>query len=385
MVRYEWDLDGNGSFETDSGSSPTTSRSYSTPGPVDTRLRVTDDDGGTDTATRTIHVGTTPPTASFTVAPNPAQTGETVSFNGSGSSDPDGSVVRYEWDLDGNGSFETDTGATPTTTHAYASTGNVDVRLRVTDDDGATAQTTRTVTIEGGGLTYSQVILATPGLTSYWRLDETSGAVFADSKGGRHATAHGPTGGAPGALLGSGDQNPGASFDGVDDYADAAVDLSATPRVTVEFWLKWNAFTSNDDLALEFTPNFNGNDGGILVDPNAPEEGGRFAVAIGRGASRNNAYFVRPSGGQWHHYAFVLDTTLPAGQQVKPYVDGQPVSYVKTVSGTGAGNFANSTLYFMSRGGAGLFGGGTLDELAIYERALPDASVLDHYTRGSGP
>ena len=34
---------------------------------------------------------------------------------------------------------------------------------------------------------------------------------------------------------------------------------------------------------MEFTPNFNANPGGFLVDPNAPEQGGKFAVGIGSG------------------------------------------------------------------------------------------------------
>ena len=51
--------------------------------------------------------GPQPPTASFTVTPNPAQTGQTVTFNGSASSDPDGPITKYEWDLDGDGTYET--------------------------------------------------------------------------------------------------------------------------------------------------------------------------------------------------------------------------------------------------------------------------------------
>ena len=95
--------------------------------------------------------------------------------------------------------------------------------------------------------------------------------------------------------------------------------------------------------------------------------------------SRNNAFFARPSAGAWHHYAFVLDTTAPAATQITPYVDGKAVTYTKMDSGTGAGNFANSVLNFMSRGGLGLFGRGALDEVAIYDRALSPASIAEHY------
>ncbi len=62
-----------------------------------------------------------------------------------------------------------------------------------------------------------------------------------------------------------------------------------------------------------------------------------------------------------------------------PYVDGAPVAYTKLSSGTGAGNFANSTLYFMSRAGSSLFGAGSLDEVAIYNRALSAAEIAAHF------
>ena len=121
---------------------------------------------------------------------------------------------------------------------------------------------------------------------------------------------------------------------------------------------------------MEFTDNFNQNGGGFLIDPNAPQQGGSFGVALGMAGSRNNAFFARPSAGAWHHYAFVFDTTAPAATQIIPYVDGKAVTYTKMDSGTGAGNFANSALNFMSRAGLGLFGRGALDEVAIYDRAL---------------
>ena len=55
--------------------------------------------------------------------PQSAQTGQSVTFDGSGSTDLDGTIAKYEWDLDGNGTYETDTGTTPTVTTTYASHG----------------------------------------------------------------------------------------------------------------------------------------------------------------------------------------------------------------------------------------------------------------------
>jgi len=146
IIRHEWDLDGNGSYETDTGVRPVTALSYATSGVRTIKLRVTDSQGYVAETTRQLSV-TNQPSASFTVSPIPALAGQTVSFNGSASSDLDGTIVRYQWDLDGDGSFETDTGATPTTSRSYPSPGALTVRLRVTDNLGATAETTRPLSI----------------------------------------------------------------------------------------------------------------------------------------------------------------------------------------------------------------------------------------------
>jgi len=87
------------------------------------------------------------PTASFTANPNPAQVGETVTFDASASHDNDSvgcdpnattqhCITRYFWSF-GDGATQTATG--PTTSHAYASAGTYRVALTVTDDDDQTA------------------------------------------------------------------------------------------------------------------------------------------------------------------------------------------------------------------------------------------------------
>jgi len=382
IVKYEWDLDGNGSFETDTGTSPTLSKPYPNPEEVSVRLRITDSGGATDQAVRLLVVssgapGNKAPQAAFTISPNPAPVESAVTFNGAGSSDPDGSVVKYEWDLDGNGSYETSTGSSPTASRPYPSEGNRQVGLRVTDNSGGTATVSHAL-IVGHGSTYSSEVLGTSGLRDYWRLGEKTGTSFADPVGNHPATGQGGFGlGATGAI--EGDLDTAATFDGATGAASTALDLSATSQLTIEFWLNWAAYGNDDDLAFEYTPNFNNNDGGFLIDPNAGEMGGKFGVGIGRGETRNNAYFTRPSAGAWHHYAIVFNTAAPAAQQITPYVDGKAVPFEKLNSGIGAGNFAKSTLYFMSRAGSGLFGKGSLDEVSLYNRTLSAAEIGAHY------
>jgi PKD repeat protein len=375
VAKYEWDLDGNGTYETNTGTTSSTSRSYAAVATLTIGLRVTDSNGATATTTRSLTVTNRAPTASFTATPATPLVNQTVSYSASGSTDPDGTVAKYEWDLDGNGTYETNTGTTATTSRSYTPAGDRTIGLRVTDNLGATATTTRTVSVRGS---YENAVRSTAGLIDYWRLGETSGTSLTDAIGARTATTSGgPTLGATGNL--TLDPNTAVSFDGSNDDAAASVNLSGTSKVTIEFWMKWTTFANNDDLALEFTANNTNNNGAFVINPNSTTSGDRFEVAIGRNGSRNNAYFTRPSAGVWHHYAIVLNTTATASQQILPYVDGQPVSIVKGLSGTGAGNFANSTLNFMSRNGAQLFGAGTLDEVAIYNQALTATQIAQHF------
>jgi PKD repeat protein len=140
ITRYEWDLDGDGSYETDTGATPSATRAagYATSGFHAVNLRVTDNCGLPDTEGGGVVVSNTAPTASFTVTPNPAAIGATVTFNGTASSDPGGAIAKYEWDLDGDGTFETDTGTDATTEKAYTVGKSYFVKLRVTDGNGAT-------------------------------------------------------------------------------------------------------------------------------------------------------------------------------------------------------------------------------------------------------
>ncbi|MEF8855094.1 MAG: PKD domain-containing protein, partial [Haloarculaceae archaeon] len=88
-----------------------------------------------------------PPTASFTVSGHAVKRFSSLTFDASASADPNGSIVRYEWDFDGDGVFEKKT-SSPLVTHRFTdSLGTTDVTLRVTDGNGATATATDTIRV----------------------------------------------------------------------------------------------------------------------------------------------------------------------------------------------------------------------------------------------
>lgn len=107
-------------------------------------LTVTDNDGLTDKDTTTADIHS-PPVADAD-GPYTGVVNEPVQFDGSGSNDPDGRIVRYRWDFGDGSTAEGDTLIHPT--HSYADTGTYQVVLTVTDDDTATAKDTTSVTIE---------------------------------------------------------------------------------------------------------------------------------------------------------------------------------------------------------------------------------------------
>ncbi|MCU1440494.1 MAG: hypothetical protein JWP85_1491 [Rhodoglobus sp.] len=80
----------------------------------------------------------TPPTAAFTSS----VAGLTASFDGSTSTDPDGTIAGYAWNFG-----DSTTGSGATTSHAYATGGTYTATLTVTDNQGATGSVSHPVTV----------------------------------------------------------------------------------------------------------------------------------------------------------------------------------------------------------------------------------------------
>ena len=74
--------------------------------------------------------------------------GQTITLDGSGSYDSDGSISLYEWDINGDGDYNDAGDKTgQTVQNTWTSAGTYTVNLRVTDNDGATDTDQATVTI----------------------------------------------------------------------------------------------------------------------------------------------------------------------------------------------------------------------------------------------
>jgi hypothetical protein len=79
------------------------------------------------------------PAAALSASPGLVAGGQPVAFDASASADPEGQQLRYAWDLDGNGSFETAGGTNPRITRAYTGSTTLTARVQVSDPHGAPA------------------------------------------------------------------------------------------------------------------------------------------------------------------------------------------------------------------------------------------------------
>lgn len=138
---YHWDF-GDGQSEDTQNAIDT--HTYAVGGTYTVTLTVTDVYGSTATAMQTITV-IGPPTAALTANPSTANTGQSISFDASGSKPADGSSISsYSWNF---GDGATDTTSGPTDSHTFGTAKTYTVTVTVTDADGQQSQASTQVVI----------------------------------------------------------------------------------------------------------------------------------------------------------------------------------------------------------------------------------------------
>ncbi|WP_323675501.1 S8 family serine peptidase [Halorubellus sp. PRR65] len=168
---YDWDFD-NGATAT----GPSATFTFENAGTFDVQLTVTDDDGASSTNAISVTVeegddgDNQAPTVSIDAGATTIPVGAEVEFDGSASSDSDGSIESYAWDF-GDGTTDT----TATVMHAYDQAGEYTVSLTVTDDDGASSTKSLDVTVEpdqGGSCGDTSTNSSAQGSLRGWYDDE---------------------------------------------------------------------------------------------------------------------------------------------------------------------------------------------------------------------
>ncbi len=150
IVSYTFDFTNDGVWDQNTGPQSWTKKTYDIPGEYTARVRVRDNLGGygyaSATFTVTEHVNEPPLAvlvADVTNGINPL----VVNFDASASSDIDGTIVRYEWDFDGDGTYDLDSSLTPSALFTFDIPGDYMVTVRVTDDGGLTDTDVEAITV----------------------------------------------------------------------------------------------------------------------------------------------------------------------------------------------------------------------------------------------
>jgi hypothetical protein len=246
------------------------------------------------------------------------------------------------------------TGLAPSATYHY--------RLVATNGSGTTSSQDRSFTTASKASTaYSQDVLATAGLRSYWRLGEAGGTNAADAANRYPGTYRGGyTVGQPGALFG--DTNTAAGFDGTTGEMTAGGPPLSTSG-SLEGWFYWQ------QGAILLRDNTSASAGGWIL---AWDNAGTLYYRVA-GKSFNTGRSASAYKNAWHH--FVL--TKSSGS-VSLYIDGTRVH-----SGTGVANTATAMPWHLMRNGTySTYAGGRADEVAVYSGALPAATVARHFSLG---
>ena len=241
-------------------------------------------------------------------------------------------------------------------------------RYAFTDNVGNTTTTTGAL----GGIakpSYTTVVRATNGLLSYWRLDDTGPSITdlgpASNTG---AYTNGPSLGQGGAVPGG---NTAATFNGTNQYGRVTRQIS--DDFTIELWFKstqgigtgtqwWQGAGLVDAEVAGAT-----NDFGVSLRAD-----GRIMAGVGN-PDRTAMSATGYNDGAWHHV--VMTRTRSTGV-VQLYLDGSPVA--GTTGNTNALTAPTNIDFARIQTGGNYFAG-SLDEIALYTRALSASEVAQHY------
>jgi hypothetical protein len=206
---------------------------------------------------------------------------------------------------------------------------------------------------------------------AYWRFEETAGTTFKDEIGGLQAIATGSC--APGSVSTAGLSGLGLAFDGASCRLDLgrAFAFDGTAPFTIEVWIRHTGVNQYQHLFTHQT-----RDGAnpiqgyaLLLDPS-----GRAYIerVVDRAIFATAQVRVPPS--TFAHVVGVYD-----GGQLLLYINGalrettddaRPL--ITTSARTIVGENSTSMGWFA----------GTMDELAIYDRALPAETISAHHALG---
>ena len=259
-----------------------------------------------------------------------------------------------------------------------AQVGDHDVSVRASNSLGADTQ--------NFAVGVAAAIICPADMISYWRLDETSGTTYEDYYDGNAATCP-DTVRCPTPTTGRVDG--GQTFDGNDRIkvpADVSFDWGADESFSIEFWMSRPGSLAGNEVIV-------GRQGPTHPEPHL-WVGAAYGEWVGyqdvtafclyeasdTGACITGDTIV--SGGGWHHIVAVHDADA---RQLRLYVDGAEDASIGEPDYPGySTGFTTTTalnIGWLNIGG-GFYYNGTLDEVALYDRALSTGEIRRHHYEG---
>jgi len=150
-LQVRWDFDGDGIFDTEYSSTKTIEHQYDEADDYTVILEVLNSEGWTDTEWKSLVVfaDSIPPIASFYIEPDSSSTQTIFLFNAGTSTDQYTPVeeLRFRWDWEGDGSWDTPYISDSTFYHKYDESGIFRAILEVKNNITLTDTTSRIVTV----------------------------------------------------------------------------------------------------------------------------------------------------------------------------------------------------------------------------------------------
>ncbi|MDP8234340.1 MAG: LamG domain-containing protein [Candidatus Saelkia tenebricola] len=213
----------------------------------------------------------------------------------------------------------------------------------------------------------------TAGLVGWWKLDDGSGNTADDSSsGGHNGTLESME---SSDWINSGKLGKALNFDGSNEYIQINdhADFDIGTGFTYEAWIKPTSFPKAYNMFMgHYLPHFN------------VRNNGKLHLSMGASGQKSILGTTTLVANNWYHVAGVYDgddfgsmtiylngdvDNSVSGTLVTPYI---PATDYASRQFIGKGQSANSYQFT-----------GTIDEVRVWSRALPDSDVFQEYLRGS--
>jgi hypothetical protein len=228
---------------------------------------------------------------------------------------------------------------------------------------------------------YKEVVLRNDPM-GYWRLGDTTGSTITDETGQYNGTYHNVKLGQQGALN---DSDTAAYFDGWGDWANVpSHDFQLKQDLTVVAWVKFKAFPLFSLLGDAFVASGDFGEGrrnNTLFQVGVKKGGDiTYKHECLWGLNQQKTFDTNLSLNTWYQVTVVRDS---ATKTVSLYINGSPSGTYTYTRDPEYGT--DGELYFGIGTAPGLFSctHGTIDDVAIFDKTLPQTTVQEMYTSAS--